>query len=203
MRPKILLTFVVVGLILPLHPISAQTEQSDDAKARAECRLAAQAIRTGHPAPHIQWAYSVIGRCEDVGAAVLAEKWSGPPLTDTLETRSLAGATRLFPLRRVFDAVSGAALSRSNGLHQRVVAMALLASFAKPGIYLDHRDLMNPTPGRRVARITFSGDQESSQMGELKGVAPEVRAVMQRIEAEAAEPAIRRIAHEYVRFLTH
>jgi hypothetical protein len=201
MRPSIL-TLLTMVLTLPLSSLDAQSPESENARLQADCRLAAQIIQTGHPAPHTEWAYAAIRLCPDLGPAVLAERWRGEPLSDTLEIRALAAASRVFPRRVVFDAVASGAVKPQVSTYQRVAAMGLLASFAKPGIYLNHRDLMNPIPGRRIGRITLSGDQGSTQAGELGGVAPEVMLVMARIQADAVDPTVRRIACEYVRFLT-
>lgn len=200
--PARLTPLVVVLAMVPFGAVHAQSTKSDEAQARGDCRFAAQILRTGQPAPHREWAYHAIGKCADSGPGVLIEKWRGTLPLDSLEMRFLTGATRHFPQRPVFDAVAAAALNANNTAYQRFRAMRLLASFAMPGIYLSEQDLLNPQPGRATRRFAVSGDQATSQVGELGGVKPEVIALMQRIQNEATDPTLRRVAEEYVEFLT-
>ncbi len=91
---------------------SGEAQESRDVHARNDCRLAAQVIRTGHPAPHVEWAYGAILRCDETGAAVLAERWR--TVRDSAEVGSLPWATWNSPARRiVFDAVAEVVLSNS------------------------------------------------------------------------------------------
>lgn len=46
-------------------PLSAQrSTEANDAKLRANCRLAARTLETGHPSTHYEWAVNEIRRCE-------------------------------------------------------------------------------------------------------------------------------------------
>src|SRR5690349_17810761 len=50
----------------------------DDVHHRNDCRLALQIVETGHPAPHREWAYSLLPRCgASAGPAAVAALWNG------------------------------------------------------------------------------------------------------------------------------
>jgi hypothetical protein len=201
MRAALLNRISLLAMFTMAAPATLMAQPAQDAHLRNDCRLAAQILRTGHPAPHTEWAYRAITKCVDSGPAVLIEKWRGTLPGDSMEMRLLAGTSRYFPQQAVFDAVAAAALNANNTTYQRFRAMRLLASFAMPGIYLSEQDLLNPPARGGIRTFTFSGDQATSQVGELGGVKPEVRALMQRIQDEASDPTLRRVAEEYVKFL--
>lgn len=61
-----LLVLGAVALTLPLTSIGAQANP-DSVKLRNDCRLAAQVIRTGQPAPKLQWSWDLIPGCPEAG----------------------------------------------------------------------------------------------------------------------------------------
>ena len=65
-----LISLIVLGavtLALPLTSTGAQANP-DSVKLRDECRLAAQVIRTGQPAPKMQQSWDLIAGCPEAGA---------------------------------------------------------------------------------------------------------------------------------------
>lgn len=66
-----LLVLGAVAFALPLTPLGAQANP-DSVKVRNDCRLAAQTLSTGHPAPKVQWAWDMIYTCPEVGSAAAA-----------------------------------------------------------------------------------------------------------------------------------
>jgi hypothetical protein len=176
---KILL-YLIVGLIVAPPMLRAQEEQRD-VHLRNDCRFAAQIIRTGEPAPHRAWAFSAIRKCDQTGGTTLALMWAHAPPSDRDKLAELVGASRYFPTREMFDALRAVAEDRGADTTVRVHAIALLASFAQPGIYLDMRDLLEPRPGRFPRTWTMSGDAGLNDRGELTNVVPEVRALLSNL----------------------
>lgn len=65
---------LAVGLVAAPQVTAAQ--ERDSVHLRNDCRLAIQAVRTGHPRPHLAWAYQQLRICGAEGAAALAERLS-------------------------------------------------------------------------------------------------------------------------------
>ena len=59
---------VIAAVVLasPLTALAAQAN-SDSVKMRNDCRLAAQTLSTGQPAPKVQWAWDLIPGCPEAG----------------------------------------------------------------------------------------------------------------------------------------
>jgi hypothetical protein len=185
-------------LFVALASTGAQAQERADVRTRNDCRLAAQVIRTGHLAPGTSGAYTTIRRCEESGPNVLAERWR--TVTDPAEVRFLASASSRFPSRIIFDAISDAVASPSAGTEQKLQGLSLLASFARPGVFLNEADLRNPIPGRLPRIMSVSGDA-FDDAGELRSIRPEVITVLERARDAATDPVVQRIANEYIRFL--
>lgn len=181
------------ALLLVSGPLVAQADERTEARLRNDCRLAAQVIRTGNPAPHRDWAYGVISQCAQSGPAVIAAAWRQPP-NDEPTVQRLVWATARLRTRCVFAAVANAARERRNSLLVRTYAMEMLYSFAKPGLSLNVQDLLHPR-GERPARISaVSGDGDVANAPDLGDAAPEVRAILGEIVASDPDPEIVRIA---------
>ncbi|HST59286.1 MAG TPA: hypothetical protein VLK84_11365, partial [Longimicrobium sp.] len=153
------------------------------------CRMAAQVLRTGHPAPRHEWAMDAIRRCDASGPAVLASVWREAAPSDTTGLDLLFNATRDFNDRRVVDAV--AAVARRTGAPEttRIYAFALLFNYAVPGRYLNIEQLLQP--GEFPPRIRYfthddRGDSTRAILGDLR---PEVSEVLRSVAA--AEPSSR------------
>jgi hypothetical protein len=201
--PRLVMTALHRATVAVLLALSgtfagAEAQESQDVHTRNDCRLAAQVIRTGHPAPHAEWAYGAIQQCDETGVAVLIEKWR--TVSDSLESGYLARASSRFPKRVVFDAISEVVLSSTASTEARLAGMSLLATFAEPNVFLSRSDLRRPTEGRRPRMMSVSGDRRDSP-GELGSIAPEVIAIMERLRDTSEDAAISRIAGEYARFL--
>ncbi|WP_420129098.1 hypothetical protein [Longimicrobium sp.] len=195
---KILLC-LTAGLIVAPPALTAQEEQRD-VHVRNDCRLAAQIIRTGEPAPHREWAYGAIRACDQTGGPALAAAWTQTLPSDRDRLAKLAGASRHFPTRELFNAVRAVAEDPGAGTTVRVYALGLLASFAQPGIYLDMRDLLEPRPGRLARTWTMSGDAALNERGELVNVLPEVRALLDELRS-ADDAVVANAARSFISIL--
>ncbi len=175
----------------------AEAQESQDVHTRNDCRLAAQVIRTGQPAPHMEWAYGAIQRCDETGPNVLAERWR--TVTDSAEVGRLAWATWRSPARRlVFEAIAEIVATRSASIEARLRGIALLAGYAEPNVRLRLDDLRRPG-GRPTPAYSVSHSLDDP--GELSDVADEVISLMERLRDTSADETIARIAGEYARFL--
>lgn len=181
-------------------PISAQPRENTDVQLRNDCRLAAQVVRTGHPAPHREWAYGIIRQCGESGPSAVAERWRTAPPTGREDLRALIGATAAFRTREVFDAVATVARTPSADERVRAYALALLYSYADPGGGLSVDDLLHPRDdGRRSAIWRSSHGGNPDDPATLSDVTAEVREILRGIiEAEPGTNAAR-MASEVLR----
>lgn len=158
----------LVGVIFST-PLSAQPGEREDPHLRNDCRLAAQVIRTGNPAPRREWALDVIRRCDQSGPQVLADVWRSATPSDPEQLAALFNASRDFNDRRVVDAVAD--LARRSGAPEeaRIYAFALLYSYAVPGLYIGVDDLLG---GRRPGIGSVSHDARTREtrvaLGDLR-----------------------------------
>lgn len=180
--------------------LEAQHKERDDAQLRNDCRLAAQILRTGQPAPHRSWAYTVITRCDESGAATLASVWTQNPPADEAMLGELAGATRYFPMREVFDALRATAADVQVATAPRVYALSVVASFAEPRTFLNLRDVFEPRAGRPPRMVNVSGHQDWTDVGELAGIVPEVRTLLNSLLTDS-DPVVARAATWYLRIV--
>ncbi|HET7234310.1 MAG TPA: hypothetical protein VFJ16_30130 [Longimicrobium sp.] len=60
MRPN---HIALAAMVFTIPVSDARAQQSSEAHARNNCRLAEQVLATGHPAPHTEWAIRVIPGC--------------------------------------------------------------------------------------------------------------------------------------------
>jgi hypothetical protein len=197
-RKALRYTTVAVLLTISGTFASAEAQESRDVHTRNDCRLAAQVIRTAHPAPHAEWAYGAIQQCDETGVAVLIEQWR--TVSDSLEAVYLAWASSGFPKRAVFDVISEVVLSSTASEEARLRGMSLLARFAEPNGFLSLTELRRPVDGRLPMPWTVS-DGRPYDPGELSNIAPEVITLMERVRDTSTDATISRIAGEYARFL--
>lgn len=178
--------FATLAVFLSL-PLSAQPGERDDPHLRNDCRLAAQVIRTGNPAPRREWAMGAIRRCDQSGPATLADAWRTPVPAEPSQLDELFNATRDFNDRRVVDAVATVARDASTPDVTRIYALALLFNYAVPGLYIDTDDLLHPgdtPPGLGGVSHDTRAHTTRAMLGDLR---PQVRELLESIIAR--EPA--------------
>lgn len=124
--------------LLMARPASAQADP-DSVKLAADCRLAVQVMTTGHPAPHLEWARSLMGYCGRgtwAGAASAAIR----RLRTSTDAAELSREWRHLWLLRdadVFDAVSEIAADERSSVPARLWALRTLANYIDPeGSYI-------------------------------------------------------------------
>lgn len=142
MQPRLPLALFLafLGSAIPLRALDAQSEQQDP-HIRNDCRLAAQVLETGHPAPHHVWALDFITRCEQSGAPALAALWQRPP-ADSGRLEQLFFASYRLRDSRLTRAVVDAAANRTLPQLVRLNALRVLAGHAAPEFLLSLSDLL-------------------------------------------------------------
>jgi len=189
MTRRVSVIALLAGAVLSAGPLSAQPGEREDAHLRNDCRLAAQVLRTGHPAPRHAWALGAIRRCDISGPEVLAAVWRERVPSDTVELGELFAATRDFNDRRVVDAVADVARRTQAPETTRIYALALLFNYAAPGLYVDFHDLLHPG-SHLPALSSVSHDTRAQETRALLGdLRPAVREILGSVVA--AEPASR------------
>lgn len=194
---------LVAGAVLIAEPLSAQADEREDVRIRNDCRLAAQVLRTGHPAPRRAWALGAIRRCGTSGPSVLADVWRERAPSDTTELGELFAATRDFNDRRVVDAVAEVALRAQAPETTRIYALALLFNYAVPGQYLDFQDLLQPQ-GILPALSSMSHDTRAHETRAMLGdLRPEVRELLGSVIATEQDSQVGKAAGIVLRLLSH
>lgn len=124
--------------LLVTAAVPRQAAAQQDVHLRNDCRLAGQILRTGHPAPHREWAWSVIPTCADSAGPVLAAVWNQrtqPHLAQLWGASHRVADARLS--RAVMDALRDASRSRA----ERITAARVLATHAAPNLVVLESDL--------------------------------------------------------------
>jgi hypothetical protein len=194
-RTRTILQVAAGILVLAGTPLAAQPDERSDAQVRNDCRLAAQVIRTGDPAPHREWAFDIITRCSQSGPGIIAETWQRPP-ADEVTLRMLIAATTRLRTRQVFESVGSAARNPQNSALVRTYALSMLYSFAWPGGSIHVQDLLHPRENRSARVYRASGDGSIANAPDLGDVKDEVRTVLAEIVATDREDSIVRAAQE-------
>lgn len=190
-----------VGAVLAGTPLSAQPREGDDVHLRNDCRLAAQVIGTGHPAPRREWAYGIIRGCDESGPRILAMAWRSRLPGDAASLGQLVAATRTLNDRSVVDAVSDVARNREAPDAARVHAFALLYSYAVPGLYVNPGDLLD-RPDAPPAIIAVSHDHHVHQTRAILGdLRPEVGRLLGEVAAAEQATRVGRAAASVLRYL--
>ena len=151
-------TLTLVCLVVGAGPLKAQAAP-DTIKLRNDCRLAEQALRTGHPGPKVSWARTFLANCRP-------EQWASAATTALARLRTSSDQQQLVTewhgvslLRdaNVFVLARSITLDPGASTPARVEAMRYLAWLLNPnGIY----DLLTegvPVQGRVVRPFCASG----------------------------------------------
>ncbi|NUO63756.1 MAG: hypothetical protein HOQ11_14470 [Gemmatimonadaceae bacterium] len=122
-------------LLVAALPGCAAAQRGDsisfEARHAADCRLAAQVLTTGEPAPRHSWAMRTIARCADQGPHTLARLWSSPP-TDGAGLDELIRTTRHVRDQRILTALIASTERADVVPEARMAAIVLVATYAWP-----------------------------------------------------------------------
>jgi hypothetical protein len=159
----------------------------DSIHHRNDCRLAEQALSTGHPAPREEWALGVVWNCRDAGPVLAAALTGARASSDSAYLNALTAPLIRLRDGYVFAAALALAGDRSASLHARAAAIRALMYAVRPGGYVDPAALSNP----RAVNCFGTPSPHS----EVVNGAPlpsdyleQARALMSRVTGEQSEP---------------
>lgn len=148
---------------------TAHTQANPDSvKLRNDCRLASQVLRTGHPAPHLDWARGMIRYCphnqwaDAVAGAISRTRRS-------TDERELASEWRhLWMLKDavLLDSIRNIATDRAASVGARLWALRTLANLIDPeGIYGAMTETNSAPGGRPVCIVSRAEGTTMSYAG--------------------------------------
>jgi len=187
---------VAASALSALQPIALRAQRATeaiDAKVRADCRLATQALSEGHPAPKWDWAMGAIVRCEQTGGPTLAELWLSTTIDSTALAQLVRSSRRLAD-GRLFEVLLAVAADGEAGWARRTSAMRVLASFVWPELQISDANLralpdsINPIghvdhPAQIAGAVPLPADANAR-----------VRALLLSLASDDPDPAIRHAA---------
>lgn len=134
---------LMLALVLALPACAAaQNAMSDSVQHRNRCRLAAQIVRTGTPAPHAEWAYEFIAYCgSEGGAAVAAGIRESRHSSNVEELEQITRATLDLTDGQVFEAALDVAGDGAGTKEARVIAFRTLIRAVSPGRVISYAQL--------------------------------------------------------------
>ncbi|HET7460283.1 MAG TPA: hypothetical protein VFJ82_03510 [Longimicrobium sp.] len=161
-------------------------------KMRNDCRLAAQVLTTGHPAPRLEWARGFIGYCGN-GAWAVATRGAILRLRTSSDDAELGRQWRFVWMIRdadLFATVVDIARDRSASTTARLWALKTLATYIDPGgnYFLNPPARANGAEPRCIAG-RFAGAMHSYAGKPLPAnFAAQVRDAAQPLAADATQP---------------
>lgn len=184
---------LLVAGLLSLAPIFGQaqgTDVQDSVHLRNNCRLAAQVIRTGHPAPRLEWAYSQIPACGAEGGEALAARLR--ELRSSRDTGTIRALTMPFAVlrdRNAFDA--SLEIAGDKGASDVVRAYAfrnlvwLISDDADPAF--------TPWDARGLGCVGFVTDRNQSTGAPLNpDYSERIKELARRVATDTTEPSAAR-----------
>ncbi len=115
---------------------------ADSLHRRNDCRLAAQTLTTGHPAPRRLWALQTITSCPSEAGQAVSVAWQMPP-ADTESLNWLVAASVGSRDARIYDGVARTAQATTLPRLARLSALRVLASYAEPNVWVSFADLIS------------------------------------------------------------
>jgi hypothetical protein len=127
-------------LVLVAACAVAQTNP-DSVKHRDDCRLAAQVLSHGRPAPRYEWALQMAWRCPEAASALGEEMEKMATVRDTAVLNALTQPTIQLRDGRLFDTALRVASDKHASTEARIFAIRTLIYTMRPGGGIDYRDL--------------------------------------------------------------
>lgn len=124
-------------------------DRGQEAKHKAQCRLAHQVLTRGQPAVKRDWALGKIGTCEELGGEAIASELERLRSTEarTQELESVVLATSRFVDREVAQTALDIASDPSAGVVARVQAIRILSYQLSPGTNAPYESFVEPGGG--------------------------------------------------------
>lgn len=182
-----LLILTALVILVPRQAVAQQ-----DPHLRNDCRLASQVLRTGHPAPHRQWAWSVIPSCTDSAGPVLAAVWNSPAES---ELGQLWGASHSVGDARLSRAVMNVLRDPARTKAVRITAARVLATHAAPNLVLLESHLAMIV-GDSIHGAYVSIDHSPLRRGAVpvtSDVVQEIRDTLDSVARQDSDPEVRKV----------
>ncbi len=141
---RIAISLTTLLALLPALAVGQGSRENFDAKLRADCRLAAQTLETGHPSPLWGRAVETIRRCDQTAGAALAVVWRQPP-ADSASLEDLFFSSARVRDQRIFLATMAMARDVTASWWPRATALRVLAAYVDP-LTLVKPDYLRPAP---------------------------------------------------------
>jgi hypothetical protein len=203
--PRIALTLIC--LVAGAGSLKAQAAP-DTIKLRNDCRLAEQALRTGHPGPKVSWARTFLPNCrpEQWASAATAALSRLRTSTDEGMLRVEWGSVHLLRDATVFTLARSIAADPTASTPARIEAIRHLAELVDPnGVY----DLLTQgVPGRgRVVRPFCASGRDAGELFHFNGTPlpgdarEQIRGVGAQLRDDATAPDTVRRAGECLAYV--
>lgn len=173
--------------------------EGEDVHVRNECRLAAQVLTTGEPAPHYRWALGYVIRCDESGPPALATLWGRLSDPDRDDLEFLSYNTSRLRDQRILEAVVTVAQDPGRHTLVRLAAFQVLVSYFDTG-YVSIDALEAPPAVRVMPRMIDFVPSDGAEP--LRSDAEEtILAVMQDLAQGDPDPTVQRAAEFVARGL--
>ena len=180
-------------------PLAAQrSTEANDAKLRANCRLAAQVLETGHPSTHYEWAVNEIRRCEQIAGPALAAHWSALREADRADLKQLMFSSSSMRDQRIFDAVLSVAGSRDVAPIIRLAALSVLVSYADPVLDVSLERLEKPKENELLGHVTHFAPSEGA-VPLAAGDLPALMSLLRTLAEQEPDPQVAAAARYLLR----
>ncbi|MBA3889800.1 MAG: hypothetical protein H0X64_04650 [Gemmatimonadaceae bacterium] len=187
-----------IALVLVAASCASPRANPDSVRLRNECRLAAQVLATGKPAPHRAEALALLPVCGSIAIPAMQHLWS----LDTLprhELDALAFASKTSLSDAVLRTLVQVAESHTRPSRIRATALSVLVSVAFPDRDITPDELTTELPAGRRLIVPYRSHPYGQYGRRDLTVAPagELAALVTRLEQDP-KPEIRRAARTLV-----
>jgi hypothetical protein len=181
------------------------SQESQNVHLRNDCRLAAQTLTKGHPAPKTDWALSIISFCDASGGAALQAAWV-TPTTDSVALEQLVAASSRLLDQRVYDGVAAAARNVAAPRTVRLAALRVLAAFVDNFTLIVADDLTrwggDTTVHKQFSRVSEGMGQTVGSQPLAASVGTDVRALFATLGQADSDPIVRRACRSLQRWFS-
>ena len=187
----------VLALALVARTVSAQASP-DSVHHRNDCRLAAQTLATGDPAPKTAWALQVIRSCGDqgsIGTTIAAALSRLRFSSDTGQLLPLWNATFGYVDGAVYSAALAVAADASASPTARAVNLLTVLTQLQPDAYVTFQGLFAPTANDRCQiGHTYDVPNLKGPIALPPDAATQASSLAGRIQSDPNAPALVRAA---------
>ena len=188
MPTKLMVRLFPIVLICACAPMYVSAQAAPDSvKRRNDCRLAAQVLASGHPAPREEWALAAIWSCPDAGPALATALKAARTSTDSAYLNALTAPLSRLHDGAVFTAAMEVAGDNAASVPARLASFRALITSVHPGAYVDLATLARDDPrmcfsSRGVHTVVVAGTPVPAD------VRQQVRSLARRIFADISAP---------------